>query len=132
MTRSLFGILVHGIALFTGFIGAGLVYVVSDNEFTKANARNALNWHVSVFALFLVALTLFILGADDVTILTYEFDAILPEPLGLIVFLIGAVVLAIAILAAFLTIVFALIATGKAIAGTAWGYPFARSFVGSE
>lgn len=128
--RSIIGIAVHLIALFTGILGAGLIYLVSDHEYTRTNARHALNWHVSVLVLTVVALGTFFLGVDDLTIggETVEL-ALLPEPLGTIVFLIAFVLLILTMLAWFLTGIFALIATVKAIFGTPWEYPFAREFV---
>ena len=48
--RSIGGILVHFLAIPTGVVGAGLVYLVSTNDFTRRNARNALDWHLTVLA----------------------------------------------------------------------------------
>lgn len=38
---------VHLIGLVFGFVGAGVVYYLTDDEYTKENARNAFNWQVS-------------------------------------------------------------------------------------
>ena len=39
--------LVHVVGLVFGFVGAGIVYLLSDDEFVTENARNAFNWQVS-------------------------------------------------------------------------------------
>ncbi len=128
--RSIGGILVHLFALFTGIIGAGLVYLISNNEFTRTNARNALNWHASVLALTITGLLVFVPGADELTIGGEVMEwSLLPTPLDTVFALVGMLLLAIAMLAWFLTAFFTLIATAKAIFGTAWEYPLARTFV---
>lgn len=53
------GTLVHLIGLFSGFVGTGLVYLFSDDEFTKQNAKNAFNWQI----IFVVAFGAFVLVA---------------------------------------------------------------------
>ncbi|WP_233274388.1 DUF4870 domain-containing protein [Natrinema thermotolerans] len=65
--RSIGGILVHLLGLFTGFLGPLILYAVSDNEFTRTNARHTINWHVTVSVLMIVALVMFFLGADEIT-----------------------------------------------------------------
>lgn len=128
--RSIGGILVHIFALGTGIIGAGLVYLISNNEFTQANARNALNWHTSVLALTVIAILVFFLGADELTIGGEVMEwSLLPSPLDTVFALIGTLLLILVVLAVFLTGIFTLIATTKAIFGTAWEYPLARNFV---
>ncbi|WP_434531484.1 DUF4870 domain-containing protein (plasmid) [Haloarcula sp. NS06] len=90
--------LVHIAGLLFGFFAIAFVYLVSDDNFIKANAANALNWHVpmSLVAVF-VAITGIVVGE-----------------------LIGV---ALAILIAVATICFALIASMKAYQGQAWKYP---------
>jgi len=46
--RSLGGILIHFLAIPTGVVGAGILYLLATDEFTKRNARNALDWHLTV------------------------------------------------------------------------------------
>lgn len=131
--RSITGIFVHPLALFTGIFGAGLVYLISSHEFTRANARNALNWHLSILILSILAFVTFFLGADQMTI---GGDAVqwspLPAPVDGIVGLLGAALLFAAGFAWLLTVVFALIAMFKAIFGAAWEYPLSRDLVGSD
>lgn len=128
--RSIGGILVHFFALATGIVGAGLVYLASNHEFTKANARNALNWHLSVLALTAVAVLVFALGADELTIGGEVTElSLLPPPLDTVFGLVGMLLLLLAMLAWLLTGIFTLIATAKAIFGTPWEYPLARNFV---
>ncbi|MFP8958272.1 DUF4870 domain-containing protein [Natrialbaceae archaeon A-CW3] len=52
--KTILGTIVHPLGLFTGFIGAGLVYLVTEDKFTKENARNALNWQISFTIIFIV------------------------------------------------------------------------------
>lgn len=106
------GILVHVLGMFFGFVGAGLVYLVSTAPFTRANAQNAVNWHVFAFGMGLVAVVLaFGLGAiSDVFVI------------------IGA---AIGVTVAFLNIIFCLWATVKAIRGDEWEYPLAPTVINS-
>jgi hypothetical protein len=128
--RSIGGILVHLLSLFTGIIGDGIIYLISNNEFTRANARNALNWHVSVLALTIIAILVFIPGADELTIGGEVMEwSLLPSPLGSVFTFIGILLLLLVMLTWLLTLIFALIATIKAISGTAWKYPLAREFV---
>lgn len=128
--RSIGGILVHLLALLTGVLGAGLVYLVSNNEYTRANARNSLNWHASVLALTVLAVLVFVPGADELTIGGEVTElALLPAPLDTVFSLVGMLLFLLAMLAWVLTGIFTLVATGKAIFGTAWEYPLARTFV---
>lgn len=54
--RTILGVLVHLIGLIFGFIGAGVVYLLANDEFTKSNARNAVNWQVFWFGAIIVML----------------------------------------------------------------------------
>ena len=130
--RSVMGIFIHPITLFTGFFGIGIViavfvYLLSNHQFTRANARNALNWHLSVALLAIIGLILFVLGADEWTTETGQTVSVslLPEPLATISLIIGGVLLFLGGVAGLLTIVFSIAATFKAIFGSAWPYPFA-------
>jgi len=89
------GILSHVLAIFTWVIGPLIVYVVADDEFTKDNARNALNWQIS--------LTIYSIVSGILTIV-----------------LIGIVMLAVLGL---LNIVFCVMAAVKASDGETWEYP---------
>ena len=135
--RSVLGIFIHPITLFTGFFGVGiliavLVYALSGHQFTRANARNALNWHLSVFILAVVGIVLFVLGADEGTTASGETVvlSILPEPLATIAVVVGGIGLFLSGVAGLLTIVFSIAATFKAIFGSAWPYPFAPDLIG--
>ena len=130
--RSIGGVFVHLFALLTGFLGAGLVYLLSSHKFTKENARNALNWHLSIFLLTVIGFVTFFLGADNVTVAgeTIEMATILPAPVDTIAAMIGWLLLAIAGLGVLFTLIFTLIATAKAIFGDAWKYPGSISIIG--
>lgn len=128
--RSIGGILVHLLAFMTSVIGAGLVYLVSNHEYTRANARNALNWHLSVLALTIISFLILFLGADELTIGGDVIEwSLLPQPFDTVVGLIGMLLMLLTMLAWLLTWIFTLIATAKAIFGTPWEYPLARDFV---
>lgn len=122
--RSLGGILVHLLGLLTGFIGPILVYAVSDHEFTRANARHALNWHVTVFVLSIVAIVTFFLGADDLTVGGEATElSLLPAPLDTVFGIVGMVLVIIMVIALLLTFMYTIVATLKAIFGSIWTYP---------
>jgi len=122
--RSLGGILVHLLGLLTGFIGPILVYAISDHEFTRANARHALNWHVTVFVLSIVAMVTFFLGADELTVGGEPTElSLLPAPLDTVFGVVGMVLVIIMMVAILLTFIYTIVATLKAIFGSIWTYP---------
>lgn len=122
--RSVGGVLIHGFACLTTVFGAGLVYVLSSTEFTKQNARNALNWHILLLTLFAGGFLSFSLGADEFTVLGVDIALnLLPGPLGLLAFGIGVLLLLIWVLGLVLMLVFATVATIQALRGKAWRYP---------
>jgi uncharacterized Tic20 family protein len=106
------GILVHLVALLFGFVGAGVAYLFASGEYTKQNARNALNWQVTVI---LSGIVLF--GAFVASVATESGILFLLSILGILV--VGT-----------LHLLFCLIATVKAAAGTTWNYPLTPQFVG--
>lgn len=57
------GTLVHLIGIFTGFVGVGLIYLISSDDFTKRNARNALNWQL--FATIIYILLIFMIYLNN-------------------------------------------------------------------
>ena len=123
--RSLLGIFVHLIMLLPfGFVAVGLAYLLSDHEFTRQNARNAINWTAFVLLSFLGGVALFFVVAELTDRIALpgvvEFALVVP---ALVVLL---AVMAISLLA----LLFPLVATAKAIFGSAWEYPFAPDFVG--
>ncbi|AGN00496.1 hypothetical protein L593_02725 [Salinarchaeum sp. Harcht-Bsk1] len=102
--RSLLGIFVHLFALIPIALPiVAAVYVLSDHPYTVENARNALNWHLTILGLILVFFPLAF----------YVWDVfVIPAAL---VFLVGGT----------LSWIFGIVATAKAIFGTAWEYPLA-------
>ncbi|AXR76285.1 DUF4870 domain-containing protein [Natrarchaeobaculum sulfurireducens] len=126
--RSIGGIFVHFVAIPTGAVGAGLVYLVSTNEFTKRNARNALDWHLTVLALTVLTFgSLFTYaeltgqGATDI--------AVLPSPLTTVASVLIPALLSVWMLVWFWTFIVGFIAMGKATFGTAWRYPLTPALV---
>jgi len=126
--RSIGGILVHFVAIPTGVIGAGLVYFLSTNDFTKRNARNALDWHLTVLTFVVVTFgSLFAYaeltgqGTTDVVIL--------PSPVASGAALVISVLLTLWTGVVLWTIIVGLIAVGKATFGTAWRYPLSPALV---
>lgn len=126
--RAIGGILVHFVAILTGAVGAGLVYLVSRNEFTEQNARNALDWHLTVLALTIVSFgSLFTYaeftgqGAIDVVVL--------PPPVATVAGVVIFALLSLWMLVTFWTVFVGIIAMGKATFGTAWRYPLTPAIV---
>ncbi len=128
--RSIGGILVHLLGLVTGFFGPILLYVVSDHEFTRSNARHVIDWYLSLFALMTVGLVTFFLGADEVTAGGETIEmSLLPAPLDVVFALVGFFLLIVLVIAVPLTFVYAIVATVKAIFGSVWTYPGSIDFV---
>ncbi|SNR23503.1 DUF4870 domain-containing protein [Halorubrum vacuolatum] len=132
--RSIGGILVHFIAIPTGVVGAGLVYLLATNAFTKRNARNALDWHLTVLALTVVTFgSVFTYGeltgqgATDVDALPtiVSVQSSVEAAAGLVV----SVLLTVWFGVTFLTFVVGFIAMLKATFGTAWRYPLSPTLV---
>ncbi len=96
--------LVHIVGTLFGFVGVTLMYLLTDDRFTKQNAANALNWHVPV-SLAAIVVVLIGLGVNELA------------GVAMAVTLAGA------------TILFALIAALRAYRGDAWEYPLAPRFV---
>ncbi|WP_119817687.1 DUF4870 domain-containing protein [Halalkaliarchaeum desulfuricum] len=129
--RSLGGIFVHLLGLLTGFLGPAVVYVVSDHEYTRTNARHALNWHITVFVLSIVAMVTFFLGADELTVGGEPVElSLLPAPLDTVFGIVGMILVVIMMIALLLTFVYTIVATLKAIFGSIWPYPGSVDFVG--
>jgi uncharacterized Tic20 family protein len=134
---SLLGVLIHPIAfvgLFgVGFLAAGVVYALADQPFTKSNARNAVNWHLSVFGLTVVSGAMFVLGRTEIVGGSETVGlAVLPSPLDGLFGFVGLLFAVVTLVAGFLSIVFAIVATMNALAGNAWPYPFVPEIVGRD
>lgn len=124
--RTLSGIFVHLFGVVTWFLLPGVVYLISDHEFTRANARNAVNWQafhalvlVGVYAAF---------GAFALADWALPGGVARDVGVGLI-YTLGAGVYALGLVFV-LNVAFSLVATAKAIFGTAWTYPIAPDVVG--
>lgn len=129
--RSLGGILVHPLGLLTGFLGPIIVYAAANHEYTRENARHALNWHVTVFALTVVAMITFFLGADEFTIGGEVTEvSLLPAPLDTVFAIVGILLVILLTIVVLLTLVYTLVATLKAIFGSIWTYPGSVDVVG--
>ena len=116
--RSTAGILVHLVAIPTGVVGAGLVYLASSDGFTKRNARHALNWHLTVFVLWGLSGVLFALGSGGISyqVATHSVQLSV-APIS------STAVEAIIVVVILLTVVSGVVATLKATVGSAWPYP---------
>lgn len=129
-SRTIGGIFVHPLAFLSGGLAAVLIYIISNHEYTKANARHAINWYLSVLLLTIVSFTLFFLGADEMTVGGEPVEwQLLPEPIATIVAIIGFLLLLVWMFAFIATFVFSIVATIKAIFGTAWKYPLSFSII---
>jgi uncharacterized Tic20 family protein len=95
------GALTHLLALVTWILGPLVVYIVTEDDFTKENSRNALNWQI--------AFTLYTIISAFLTIL-----------------LIGILFL---VVLGILNLVFCVVAAVKASDGEAWEYPFTPELV---
>lgn len=124
--RTLSGIFVHLLGVATWFVLPGVVYLVSEHDFTRANARNAVNWQV-FYSLVTVATTAAFVAVAGI-------DSILPGGLpdafntGLVL-AVGGGLYGLGV-AFFLNLAFSLVATAKAVFGGAWRYPMAPEVVG--
>ncbi len=104
--RTILGVLVHLIGLIFGFIGAGVVYLLANDEFTKSNARNAVNWQVFWFGAIIVML-----------VVAFGLGSVVGEFVILAaLFFFGLV---------FADFAFCVWATVKAVSSEAWEYPLA-------
>lgn len=95
------GALPHILGLLFGFVGPLLVYVFSNEEYTKQNAAEALNWSVSFFLYSILAFfsLFFFIGIPIILVL-------------------GA-----------LNVIFPIIAAIKASDGEIWSYPLSIDFM---
>lgn len=51
-------ILAHVLGLFTSFIGALIILLVAEDSFSKANAKEALNWQLSMIIYTIISIIL--------------------------------------------------------------------------
>ncbi|MCD2201729.1 DUF4870 domain-containing protein [Halobacterium sp. KA-4] len=93
-----------------GFIGAGVVYLRTSDEFTKSNARNSVNWWLFMFG---AAFVLLVVGF----ILSTQGD----------IFVI--LVTAIAAVLGLISLAFTIWAAVKANSGEVWEYPLAPNLI---
>lgn len=130
--RSLGGVAVHLLGAAFGVFGAGLVYLVASHEYTRENARNALNWHVTVIVASVIAVAIFLLVILASPILEGLVGGSGAATVDAALGALGLVAFALPGLLWFVSLVLALVATGKAIFGTPWTYPGAYEFVGPD
>jgi len=48
-------ILAHILGLFTSFIGALVIYLIAEDSFAKENAKEALNWQISLIIYMIIS-----------------------------------------------------------------------------
>ncbi|WP_166035690.1 DUF4870 domain-containing protein [Halorussus pelagicus] len=101
---------VHILGLFFGIFGTGIVYLLSDARFTKANATNAVNWQIFVLVSSIV-FGLMAFGLESVS--------------GLFV-IVGAFGI---LIVGLLDLVFCVLAAFKALGGAEWKYPITPTFL---
>ncbi len=95
------GVLSHVLGIFTGFIGPLVIYLVAKDEFNKSQAKEALNWQISLLIYMIIS------GI-------------------LIIILVGILLIGILSL---LNLVFCIIAAVRASNGTPWKYPMTIRFI---
>ena len=133
--RSLPGVVIHPLAFF-GLVGLGALpaaglYLAASTAFTRANARNALNWHLSVLTLGAVTVLALGVGRTKGIIRGELIDwQLLPGVVATLVGLVGLLLVILWMVAWLLTVVFAVVATFNAVVGYTWRYPFAPDIVG--
>lgn len=133
--RSLPGVVIHPLAFF-GLVGLGALpaaglYLAARTSFTRANARNALNWHLSVLTLGAVTVLALGVGRTKGIIRGELIDwQLLPGVVATLVGLVGLLLVIFWMVAWLLTVVFAVVATFNAVVGYTWRYPFAPDIVG--
>ncbi|ERH00444.1 MAG: hypothetical protein J07HN6_02063 [Halonotius sp. J07HN6] len=133
--QSLPGVVIHPLA-FLGLVGLGALpaaglYLAARTPFTRANARNALNWHLSVLTLGVVTVLALGVGRTEGIITGELIDwQLLPGPVATLVGLVGLLLVIVWMAAWLLTVVFAVVATFNAAASYTWRYPFAPDIVG--
>lgn len=49
------GMIAHILGIFTGFIGALVIYLIAEDDYTKNEARKALNWQISLIIYFVIS-----------------------------------------------------------------------------
>lgn len=126
--RSLSGILIHFLAIPTGVVGAGLLYLLATDEFTKRNARNALDWHLTV--LLITAITFgSVFTYAELTGQGVTDVSILPSSMSTVAGMVISALLMLWVAVTAWTFAVGLIAMVKAIFGTAWRYPFSLALV---
>ncbi|QLH81364.1 DUF4870 domain-containing protein [Halosimplex pelagicum] len=126
--RPIGGILVHFLAIPTGVVGAAIMYLLATNEFTKQNARNALDWHLTVLATTVVTFGSLVTYAE-VTGQGLTDIVVLPTPVTAAASLGISVLFMLWMVVMFWTFVVGFIAMGKAIFGSTWRYPLSPAFV---
>ncbi|WP_080504931.1 DUF4870 domain-containing protein [Halococcus saccharolyticus] len=106
--RTIVGVIVHLLGLVFGVFAAIPMYILSTADFSKANARCALNWQLFFLGvLFMLLVVFFVVGSDLVSVIA-----------GFMIF--GLVVA---------DLLFSLYATYKATTGDVWSYPFAPEII---
>ena len=126
--RSVGGIFVHFITIPTSVVGAGIVYLLATNEFTKRNARNALDWHLTVLAITVLAFGS-LLAFGELTGQGVFGVAVLPSSVVAIANLVVPALLTLQTIVWVWTFVVGFVAMGKATFGTAWRYPLSPALV---
>ncbi|WP_137684873.1 DUF4870 domain-containing protein [Haloarcula mannanilytica] len=126
--RSLSGILIHFLAIPTGVVGAGILYLLATDEFTKRNARNALDWHLTVLVITAITFgSLFTFA--ELTGQGITDGSILPSSVSTVAGIVISALFMLWFAVTAWTFAVGLIAMVKAIFGTAWRYPFSLALV---
>lgn len=124
-TRPIAGILVHPLALFTMGVGAGICYLVSSNEFTRANARNALDWHLTVWALMVSSFGVMGSGAVVAETSVISLPPLVGKGIGILFFALFSLLMVVL----FWTLLAGVFATLMAAFGRVWRYSFSVAVV---
>jgi uncharacterized protein len=94
-------IIAHILGLFTSFVGSLIIYLVAEDSFAKENAKEALNWQISMIIYVIISAIL-------------------------IIVLIG---IALLVILGILNLVFCIYAAIKASDNVTWKYPLSIRFI---
>lgn len=109
------GVLTHILAIFSSFLAPLLILLLAEDKFSRNNAREALNWQISLL------IYMFVVGAVAI-FLVLTIVGILLLPLLLLVVVVLYVI----------DIVFSVLAAIKASKGIVWRYPGSITFLSKE
>lgn len=114
-------ILVHLLGIFTGILGALIIYFVTNEQDIKEHAKNALNWQLSLIVYTIVMIPMIIIST-----LLISSEQSITTIIGIILI---SLLLILFVMLILLDFVFTIIATIKASENKLWKYPLSFKFL---